>query len=515
MTLVRVFLPFALGYFLSYLYRTVNAVIAPDLEAALGLDAADLGLVTSAYFLTFAAFQLPLGILLDRWGPRRVEAALLVFAALGAFVFASADSTKGLVLGRALIGFGVSACLMGAFEAYVLWFPPQRLPLVNGLQMAAGGAGALAATAPVEAALHLTDWRGLFHALSVLTVIVAAVVLLSVPRRNEEGPAHPLSEQIAGIRDVFADPVFLGNKHVIEYKLGGRTGPLAELMLHPPDGKPGRVVGDDEAHGGFRRAFLVEVGPDPDITGHAPVGDKHLPPAEPVSPGHLPGPAGKLGGPDEIGVLDVGPRRRLGDREGKEDRFPLFFVFRHHPKVPFVMAQVGGEKEGGDPEGMGPENIRDSAAVGAEFLHQNGDMGHGFSPASVGFGDNESQETVRQGFFHQVPGEVGMVFSDPPIKLQGDRTDVFLAVFPGLDLHFLQLIDEIGVILSDRLQAGKSLFDVLKTVTEGMRFKGFHDSPPVFLSFSIIVSAYQDFLVRARTTKVSKVFASRRNRSIW
>ena len=82
MTIARVFVPFALGYFLSYLVRVVNAVIAPDLVAELGLTAADLGLLTSANFLAFAAAQLPLGILLDRFGPRRTEAALLLFAAL-------------------------------------------------------------------------------------------------------------------------------------------------------------------------------------------------------------------------------------------------------------------------------------------------------------------------------------------------------------------------------------------------------------------------------------------------
>ena len=162
MILFRVFVPFALGYFLSYLYRVVNAVIAPDLVRDVGLDANHLGLLTSAYFLTFAAFQLPLGILLDRLGPRRTEAALLLIAAAGAFVFASAESAAGLIAGRALIGLGVSACLMAAFKAFVVWFPSQRLPLVNGCQMAAGGLGALAATAPVEAALAFTDWRGVF-----------------------------------------------------------------------------------------------------------------------------------------------------------------------------------------------------------------------------------------------------------------------------------------------------------------------------------------------------------------
>ena len=92
MTLTRVFVPFAMGYFLSYLMRVVNAVIAPDLVRDLGLTAADLGLLTSANFLAFAVAQLPLGILLDRFGPRRTEAVLLLFAALGAFLFSIASS---------------------------------------------------------------------------------------------------------------------------------------------------------------------------------------------------------------------------------------------------------------------------------------------------------------------------------------------------------------------------------------------------------------------------------------
>jgi MFS family permease len=109
--LVRVLLPFAAAYFLSYLYRSVNAVIAPDLVSDFALSAAELGLLTSAYFLTFAAFQLPLGLLLDRFGPRRTDAALLLIAALGGMVFALAHGLPLLILGRALIGLGVSGSL--------------------------------------------------------------------------------------------------------------------------------------------------------------------------------------------------------------------------------------------------------------------------------------------------------------------------------------------------------------------------------------------------------------------
>jgi sugar phosphate permease len=208
MLALRVFVPFALGYFLSYLFRVVNAVIAPDLIRDVGLDASSLGLLTSAYFLTFAAFQLPLGVLLDRLGPRRTEATLLVFAALGAIVFGWAETTGSLILGRALIGFGVSACLMAAFKAFVIWFPRDRLPFVNGCQMAAGGLGAITGTMPVEAALDMIDWRGVFFALGALTLVVALIILMVVPERKGGHGREPFRAQLEGIGKVFTSSLF-------------------------------------------------------------------------------------------------------------------------------------------------------------------------------------------------------------------------------------------------------------------------------------------------------------------
>lgn len=207
-TRLRIFLPFALGYFLSYLYRTINAVLAPNLAADVGVDPSGLGLLTAAYFITFAAFQLPLGVLLDRYGPRKIEAALLLIAAAGALVFARAESLTGLVVGRGLIGFGVSACLMAAFKAFVLWFPKGQLPRINGFQMAAGGLGALTATAPVEAALTVTDWRGVFTLLAVLTLGVAAAIYFVVPERKTEGGDLRFADQVRGIGRVLTSMTF-------------------------------------------------------------------------------------------------------------------------------------------------------------------------------------------------------------------------------------------------------------------------------------------------------------------
>ncbi len=206
----RVFLPFAVGYFLSQWFRSVNAVVSADLIRELSLDAWTVGLLTSAYFLAFSIGQIPVGVALDRFGPRRTESFLLLFAAAGALVFARSTGTLGLMLGRGLIGLGVSACLMASFHAFMLWAPSPRVPFLNGAVMAVGALGALSATAPVEWALSFVTWRELFSALAVVTLGVALFV--HVQARDPDGPeAHrtaSLREVSRGLGQVFSSRIF-------------------------------------------------------------------------------------------------------------------------------------------------------------------------------------------------------------------------------------------------------------------------------------------------------------------
>ena len=159
---LRVLTPFALGYFLTYLLRAVNAVVAPDLVAEIGLSAAELGLLTAAYLGAFALFQLPLGVLLDRYGPRRVQAALFGVAALGCLLFAFGRDALALTAARALIGLGFSGGLMSGFKAIVLWVSPPRRALANACVMSFGALGLLMSTAPTELAAQTIGWRVLF-----------------------------------------------------------------------------------------------------------------------------------------------------------------------------------------------------------------------------------------------------------------------------------------------------------------------------------------------------------------
>jgi type IV secretory pathway TrbF-like protein/sugar phosphate permease len=206
--ILRVFLPFTAAFFLSYLFRTINAVISSELSSELALDAADLGFLTSVYFLTFAALQLPVGIWLDRYGPRRVQGALLLFAAAGAMLFSLSKGFAALVLGRALIGLGVAMAFTGGLKAIVLWFPKDRVAAMNGWMVMLGALGALSATSPAELLLDWSGgWRGLFAILAAVTVASALTIWIVVPESTSaKSPSNkhgPISLKI-----IYSDPRF-------------------------------------------------------------------------------------------------------------------------------------------------------------------------------------------------------------------------------------------------------------------------------------------------------------------
>jgi predicted MFS family arabinose efflux permease len=199
-----VFCPFAAGYYLSYFYRYVNAVIAKDLVADFGLAPADLGLLTSAYFLSFAAAQIPLGVALDRFGPRRCTAALFLVAGIGALTFGLSRDLTMLSVGRGLIGLGVSAGLMGSIKAFTLWFPRERLTTLSGWMIGIGSVGTLSATAPLEALLGPFGWRAIFLALAALSVVAAALIFFIVPERPLPGQGESWREQLRMVGRIFA-----------------------------------------------------------------------------------------------------------------------------------------------------------------------------------------------------------------------------------------------------------------------------------------------------------------------
>jgi MFS family permease len=209
-------LTFLAAYLLSYFFRSTNAVLAEHLQRDAGLGPEQLGFMTSLFFLVFAAAQLPLGAALDRWGPRWVPATLMLVAAAGSLLTATAGGFVELALGRALIGLGMAGVLMGALKAFAAWFPPQRFATVSGVFVGLGSLGALGATTPLAALAEGIGWRGVFVLAGLVTAGVAALLMVVVRPGPPRAPAAAVAippapvgpAAVTTLRTIFASREF-------------------------------------------------------------------------------------------------------------------------------------------------------------------------------------------------------------------------------------------------------------------------------------------------------------------
>lgn len=201
-----VFASFAFAYFFSALVRAVTATLAPTFSTELGLDAGDLGFLAGAYFLGFAAAQLPLGRALDRHGPRRVLLALMSLAVLGCAAFAVAREFAALAVARGLIGVGLGACLMAPLTAFRRSFSPEAQLRANSWMLTSGSLGMVASTLPVQWLLPLLGWRGLFWLIAAMLALAILAIVAIVPR--DAPAAAGAKEPAGGYAVVWRDPTF-------------------------------------------------------------------------------------------------------------------------------------------------------------------------------------------------------------------------------------------------------------------------------------------------------------------
>ncbi len=219
---IAIFLSFAAAYFLSALLRAVTATLAPVFSVELGVGAAQLGLLAGAFFLGFALMQLPLGMALDRYGARRVLIALLSVAVGGCAGVALAQGLPTLVMARALIGVGVSACLMAPLTCYRHMFTPAAQLRANSWMLMAGSLGMMASTLPVQWLLPTLGWRGLFWWLAASLVLAIAVIAWRAPRHVVGAMAIASAGDAAvGYGEIVRHPLFRGLAPLAFFVYGG------------------------------------------------------------------------------------------------------------------------------------------------------------------------------------------------------------------------------------------------------------------------------------------------------
>ena len=204
------------SFVLSFFHRTAPAAIAGELTRAFAINAATLGTLAATYFYVYTLLQIPVGVLADTLGPRRILAGGSLVAGLGSIAFALAPSWEIAAIGRTFVGVGTAVAFIGILKLSAVWFPANRFATLNGITMFAGNAGAVIAGAPLAWVITQTSWRNVFLGLAALSLALAAVTWWKVRDRPQDlgfEPLHaiapapgPVTHWSKALRQVLANP---------------------------------------------------------------------------------------------------------------------------------------------------------------------------------------------------------------------------------------------------------------------------------------------------------------------
>lgn len=198
----------ALFYAYGFFQRVAPSVIVDDLMRDLALSGALLGTLSAAYFYAYAGLQIPIGLLLDRFGPRIVLTVGAALATLGGVLFAQAASLEAAVAARALIGAGVGVGYISALTLAGNWFTPQRFGLVAGLTLTAGTLGAVLGQLPLALMVAAFGWRACLLVIALAGGVLTAALLAFVRDR----PARAAASSATGGRRLLAPLLALAGR---------------------------------------------------------------------------------------------------------------------------------------------------------------------------------------------------------------------------------------------------------------------------------------------------------------
>jgi sugar phosphate permease len=174
------------SFVLSFFHRTAPAAIAGELTRAFAINSAVLGTLAATYFYVYTVLQIPVGVLADTLGPRRILSAGSIVAGIGSLAFAVAPTWEIAAAGRTLVGIGVSVAFIAILKISAVWFPANRFATLNGVTLFAGNLGAVIAGAPLAWIVTQASWRAVFVGLAVLSTALGVATWFRVRDRPEE-----------------------------------------------------------------------------------------------------------------------------------------------------------------------------------------------------------------------------------------------------------------------------------------------------------------------------------------
>jgi sugar phosphate permease len=201
----------ALFYFYQFILRVSPGIMVHELMASFMIDAAGVGALASFYYYSYSALQLPVGVMLDQFGPRRVLTGAVLLCALGGVIFGTASDLVPAQIGRLLIGAGSACAFAGSLKISSLWFDTRKMALATGLTATLGTIGAACGGGPVAALIEILDWRQVMVIFSLLGGGLALIVWVFVRDQKDYPDLHPATEEAEmkiwqGVRVVLRSP---------------------------------------------------------------------------------------------------------------------------------------------------------------------------------------------------------------------------------------------------------------------------------------------------------------------
>jgi len=195
-----IFAALALQFVFVYFHRVSIAVVAPELIGAFQISGAAMGVLAAGYFYTYAFMQLPVGLLVDSWGPRKTISAFSLIAALGAILFGASNSFGVATFSRILVGLGLSTVFVASLKVFTYWFHGREYARVSGMFLAVGGIGWLMAASPLAVLSKWLGWRAVFISIGIATLVITAITYAVVRDRPREdaGGGGTIPEKTGG-----------------------------------------------------------------------------------------------------------------------------------------------------------------------------------------------------------------------------------------------------------------------------------------------------------------------------
>ena len=183
----------AVFYGYQFMLRISPSIMADDLMRNFNVDASELGVLTSFYYIGYAALQIPLGVLMDRYGPRRILTAASLLASIGCLVFSMTDDLYLASIGRLMIGMGSAAGFISCVKLATMWFPAERMSFIVGMTMMLGTSGALIAGVPLAHFVENYGWRASLWISAALGLVLSYAIFTII--RDTPPATHPMSGQ--------------------------------------------------------------------------------------------------------------------------------------------------------------------------------------------------------------------------------------------------------------------------------------------------------------------------------